>query len=109
MEKISVGVIGATGMVGQNYLRLLKEHPWFQVTHVSASPRSAGKTYAEAVAGRWVMDEDIPEAVANLVVGDASNIEDERNRKVRSSIIPFLQALYMKMFTWGRIVILAAK
>jgi aspartate-semialdehyde dehydrogenase len=74
MEKMSVGVIGATGMVGQNYLRLLRDHPWFEVTHVAASPRSAGKTYAEAVAGRWVMDEDIPESVANLVVGDAGHV-----------------------------------
>ncbi len=75
MEKIRVGVVGATGMVGQNYLRLLKDHPWFQVTYVSASPRSAGKRYVDAVAGRWVMDEDIPEAVRNLVVGDASDID----------------------------------
>jgi aspartate-semialdehyde dehydrogenase len=74
MSKMSVGVIGATGMVGQNYIRLLKDHSWFEVTHVAASPRSAGKAYAEAVAGRWVMDEDIPEAVAGLVVGDASNV-----------------------------------
>jgi aspartate-semialdehyde dehydrogenase len=74
MEKMQVGVIGATGMVGQNYVRLLKDHPWFQVTHVSASPRSAGKTYAEAVAGRWVMDEDIPEAIADLIVSDASDV-----------------------------------
>ena len=77
-DRISVGVIGATGMVGQNYLRLLKDHPWFQVTHVSASPRSAGKTYAEAVAGRWVMDEDIPTGVASLIVGDASNVEEAK-------------------------------
>jgi aspartate-semialdehyde dehydrogenase len=74
MEKMCVGVIGATGMVGQNYLRLLKDHPWFEVTHVAASPRSAGKTYAEAVAGRWVMDEDIPTGVADLIVGDASDV-----------------------------------
>jgi aspartate-semialdehyde dehydrogenase len=74
MEKMSVGVIGATGMVGQNYLRLLKNHPWFEVTHVAASPRSAGKPYAEAVAGRWVMDEDIPEAVTGLIVGDAGDV-----------------------------------
>jgi aspartate-semialdehyde dehydrogenase len=72
----SVGVVGATGMVGQNYLRLLEDHPWFQVTHVSASPRSAGKTYAEAVAGRWVMDEAIPEEVVDLVVGDARNVDE---------------------------------
>lgn len=75
MGKIRVAVVGATGMVGQNYLRLLKDHPWFQVTHISASPRSAGKKYVDAVAGRWVMDEDIPEAIRDLVVGDASDIE----------------------------------
>jgi aspartate-semialdehyde dehydrogenase len=72
--RINVGVVGATGMVGQNYLRLLRDHPWFQVTHVSASPRSAGKTYAEAVAGRWVMDEAIPGEVVDLIVGDAQNV-----------------------------------
>jgi len=80
MGKMSVGVIGATGMVGQNYLRLLRDHPWFEVTHVAASPRSAGKTYAQAVTGRWVMDEDIPEGVANLVVGDASDVEEAKSR-----------------------------
>lgn len=75
MEKISVGVIGATGMVGQNFIRLLHNHPWFQVTYVAASPRSAGKTYTEAVAGRWVMDGEIPDDVKNLIVGNASNVE----------------------------------
>jgi len=75
MEKIRVGVVGATGMVGQNYVRLLGSHPWFRVTHVSASPRSSGKTYAEAVAGRWVMDEPIPTTVANLVVADAQDVQ----------------------------------
>jgi aspartate-semialdehyde dehydrogenase len=74
MEKMSVGVIGATGMVGQNYLRLLKDHPWFEVTYVAASPRSAGKTYTEAVAGRWVMDEDIPAGLAGLIVADAGDV-----------------------------------
>jgi aspartate-semialdehyde dehydrogenase len=80
MKKMSVGIIGATGMVGQNYLRLLKDHPWFEVTHVAASPRSAGKPYNEAVAGRWVMDEDIPESVANLVVGDAGDVAATRGK-----------------------------
>ena len=75
MEKIHVGVIGATGMVGQNFIRLLHNHPWFQVTYVAASPRSAGKTYAEAVAGRWLMDGEIPNDVKNLVVGDASHVD----------------------------------
>jgi aspartate-semialdehyde dehydrogenase len=74
MKKISVGVIGATGMVGQNYIRLLNDHPWFEVTYVAASPRSAGKTYAQAVAGRWVMDGDIPESVRHLVVQDAAQV-----------------------------------
>jgi aspartate-semialdehyde dehydrogenase len=80
MDRIRVGVVGATGMVGQNYLRLLKGHPWFRVTHVSASPRSAGRRYAEAVAERWVMDEGIPQDVADLTISDASDVETARNR-----------------------------
>lgn len=73
-QRMNVGVIGATGMVGQNYLRLLANHPWFDVTYVAASPQSAGKTYAEAVAGRWHMCSDIPDPVRRLVVGDASDV-----------------------------------
>lgn len=71
-KKLKVGVIGATGMVGQNYLRLLARHPWFEVTYLAASPRSAGKKYADAVAGRWHMAEDIPEDFREIVVEDAS-------------------------------------
>ncbi len=74
-KKIKAGVIGATGMVGQNYIRLLEGHPWFEVTYVAASSRSANKTYREAVAGRWQMRSDIPEAVADLMVGDAADVE----------------------------------
>lgn len=77
---VNVGVIGATGMVGQNYLRLLKDHPWFRVTHVAASPRSAGKPYAEAVAGRWVMDGPLPDEFAALAVGDASDVQEAKAR-----------------------------
>ena len=66
MEKINVGVIGATGMVGQNYIRLLDNHPWFNVTYVAASPKSAGKSYAEAVMGKWQMVTDPPEKFENL-------------------------------------------
>jgi aspartate-semialdehyde dehydrogenase len=73
-QKISVGVIGATGMVGQNYIRLLNNHPWFEVAYVAASPRSAGKRYREAVAGRWHMLSDIPAEVGDLVVEDAGNV-----------------------------------
>ncbi|MFW6022395.1 MAG: aspartate-semialdehyde dehydrogenase [Halanaerobiaceae bacterium] len=74
MNKIKVGVLGATGMVGQNYLRLLADHPWFEVTYVAASPRSAGKKYSEAVEGRWLMSTPIPEKFKGLVVGDAGDI-----------------------------------
>jgi aspartate-semialdehyde dehydrogenase len=73
-KKISVGVIGATGMVGQNYIRLLDDNPWFKVTYVAASPRSAGKSYGEAVAGRWHMVTEIPARVGDLIVEDAGNV-----------------------------------
>jgi len=73
-QRMNVGVIGATGMVGQNYLRLLANHPWFAVSYVAASPQSAGKTYAQAVAGRWHMQGDIPNSVQQLIVGDASDV-----------------------------------
>ena len=80
MEKIKVGVIGATGMVGQNYIRLLKNHPWFDLAYVAASPRSAGKPYAEAVAGRWLMPDPIPERIRNLVVEDANLVESAKGK-----------------------------
>jgi aspartate-semialdehyde dehydrogenase len=73
-KKISVGVIGATGMVGQNYIRLLNDNPWFEVAYVAASPRSEGKRYREAVAGRWHMVMDIPSEVGDLVVEDAGSV-----------------------------------
>ena len=69
MSRLPVGVLGATGMVGQRFLTLLVDHPWFEVVAVAASPRSAGKPYAEAVEGRWVMSEPIPDSVVNLTVG----------------------------------------
>jgi len=74
MEKINVGVIGATGMVGQNYIRLLDNHPWFNVTYVAASPKSAGKSYEEAVMGKWQMISDPPENVRKLIVKDANDV-----------------------------------
>lgn len=73
MQKLKVGVLGATGAVGQQFIRLLDGHPWFEVAAVAASERSAGKTYAEAA--RWVLGTDIPEAVAGLVVQDAGNVD----------------------------------
>ena len=71
MKQYNVGVIGATGMVGQRFVSLLEHHPWFHVTVLAASSRSAGKTYAEAVGARWAMPTPIPEALTGLVVRDA--------------------------------------
>src|SRR5262249_54802379 len=73
-KKLSVGVVGATGMVGQRFVSLLADHPWFEVTTVAASPASAGKTYAEAVAGRWTFATPVPAATAKLVVGNAADV-----------------------------------
>jgi aspartate-semialdehyde dehydrogenase len=73
MEKIKVGVLGATGMVGQRYIKLLENHPWFEVSFVAASPRSAGKIYKDAVSSRWLIGAEIPEGVAELVVQDAND------------------------------------
>ena len=73
---LRVGVLGATGMVGQRFLALLENHPWFKVTTLAASAKSAGKTYKDAVAGRWAMKTPIPAAVANLKVLDASAIDE---------------------------------
>ena len=72
MAKLKCGVLGATGMVGQNYVRLLENHPYFDVTYVAASPRSAGKPYSESVAGRWQMNTGIPGNVKDLEVKDAN-------------------------------------
>ena len=74
MNKYRVGVIGATGMVGQRFLTLLSEHPWFDVTALFASARSAGRPYAEAVSGRWAFDWPIPGRFAGMEVQDAANI-----------------------------------
>ncbi len=71
MEKYKVGVIGATGMVGQRFVTLMENHPWFRLTVLAASPRSAGKPYEEAVANRWAMKSPIPEEAKKLVVMDA--------------------------------------
>lgn len=73
MKKYKVGIIGATGMVGQRFATLLDGHPWFDVTVLAASSRSAGKTYREAVGARWCMDTPIPESMANLVIKSATD------------------------------------
>ena len=75
MEKYRVGIIGATGMVGQRFVSLLENHPWFEITALAASGRSAGKPYEEAVAGRWAFSWPIPEKAAKLPVMDAADVE----------------------------------
>lgn len=80
-KKLRVGILGATGMVGQRFISLLENHPWYEVVTVAASPRSAGKTYEEAVGARWKMDTPMPEAVKNLVVANVNEVE-----KVASSV-----------------------
>ena len=72
MKNFNVGIIGATGMVGQRFISLLAEHPWFNITLLAASPRSAGKKYTEAVGNRWAMKTEIPEKVKDMVVYDAT-------------------------------------
>lgn len=74
-NKLKVGVLGATGMVGQRFVALLAEHPWFEVSAVAASPSSAGKTYGDAVAKRWTLPTAVPANVASLVVGNAADVE----------------------------------
>lgn len=75
MKKYKVGIIGATGMVGQRFSLLLADHPWFEVTTLAASARSAGKTYEEAVGKRWAMTAPIPQKLKDMKVLDASNVE----------------------------------
>ena len=74
-EKLRVGILGGTGMVGQRFISLLENHPWFEVTTIAASERSAGKTYEEAVGGRWKMDTPMPEAVKKIVVMNVNEVE----------------------------------
>lgn len=74
MKQYKVGVIGATGMVGQRFVTLLENHPWFKLTTLAASARSAGKTYAEAVGERWLMPTPMPESVKDMVIMDAADV-----------------------------------
>ena len=78
MEQYRVGIIGATGMVGQRFISLLKDHPWFKVTCLAASARSAGKTYREAVGERWAFDWPIPDYAAILIHCDALHVAKNR-------------------------------
>ena len=75
MEKLKCAVLGATGMVGQRFITILAEHPWFEVTVLAASPRSEGKTYEEAVGSRWKLDIPMPESVKKMIVMNVNDVE----------------------------------
>ena len=75
-EKLRVGILGATGMVGQRFISLLENHPWFEVKVLAASARSAGKKYGDVVEGRWHMTKDLPEKYKDMVIVDAENVEE---------------------------------
>ena len=75
MKTYSVGIIGCTGMVGQRFVTLLADHPWFHITALAASARSAGKTYAEAIGDRWAMTKPMPESVRDMPVMDAADVK----------------------------------
>lgn len=92
MKKYEVGVIGATGMVGQRFLTLLENHPWFDVKALAASANSAGKTYAQAVAGRWAMTSPMPEKYAGMVLFDA----EKDVKKIASQVDFVFCAVNMK-------------
>lgn len=92
MKKFKVGVIGATGMVGQRFVSLLENHPWFQLTAVAASARSAGKKYSDAVGARWMMKTPIPEEAASLIVYNAAEDID----KITSQVDFVFSAVDMK-------------
>jgi len=81
LKKIKVGLLGATGVVGQNYIKLLMRHPWFQIVDVAASPRSAGMKYAEAVKEKWQMSMEIPKEIEHLIVRDVQDL-DSMNKEV---------------------------
>lgn len=74
-EKLRVGILGGTGMVGQRFISLLENHPWFEVKVIAASPRSAGKTYEDAIGDRWKMDTPMPESVKKIVVMNVNEVE----------------------------------
>lgn len=82
MKEFNVGIVGATGMVGQRFATILENHPWFHVKILAASPRSAGKKYKDAVGAKWAMDKPIPASMADMIVKDATADIDEIAKSV---------------------------
>jgi aspartate-semialdehyde dehydrogenase len=77
-QKIPIGILGATGMVGQNYLKLLINHPWFEIKFLAASERSAGKTYDEATSGKWILDEPVAKQIGQMIVHNVTEIDQAK-------------------------------
>ena len=80
MKQYRVGVVGATGMVGQRFITLLCDHPYFEISALAASPRSAGMPYGDAVSGRWKLKSPLPESIASMTVTDASDIDSIKSK-----------------------------
>jgi aspartate-semialdehyde dehydrogenase len=95
MKKIPVGILGATGMVGQNYIALLAGHPWFEVNYVAASPRSAGKKYGAIMENRWLLTKTYNPAVADLVIEDANDVSRAAAAMTRGELAFVFSALEM--------------
>ena len=74
-DKLKVAVLGGTGMVGQRFISIIENHPWFEVTTIAASPRSAGQTYEESVGKRWKMENPMPDSVKNIVIKDVTDVK----------------------------------
>ena len=101
-KKFKVGIIGATGMVGQRFALLLENHPWFEVKVLAASARSAGKKYGDVVEGRWHMTKDLPEKYKDMVIVDAENVEVSNNSAHRFTpdvpmVIPEINADHLEI------------
>ena len=105
MKNYKVGIIGATGMVGQRFAVLLENHPWFTVTTLAASPRSAGKTYKEAVGSRWLIEKPMPKAMEDIVVMDATADIDKIASSVDAAIMAFNLSIRNKSFLPGEGII----
>ena len=104
-EKLRVGILGGTGMVGQRFIALLENHPWFEVTTIAASERSAGKTYKEAVGGRWKMATPMPKKVEDLVVmnvNEVSNNSAHRWTPDVPMVVPEINPEHMKVIDFQR-------
>jgi aspartate-semialdehyde dehydrogenase len=99
MGKIPVGILGATGMVGQNYIALLKNHPWFEITYLAASMRSAGKKYKDAVAGRWHLRRDYDAAIGEITVEDANDVSRASGAEKKGRLAFVFSALEMEKET----------